>query len=449
MVEGPRTMNLNLFMANSGYHVGSWRRRGSRSEELLTLKLSADVARQAEAAKFDALFIADTMGWQDNSIGRQPRLHSLEPLTTLSALAAVTTRIGLIGTASTTYTEPYNLARYFSSLDHLSAGRAGWNIVTSFTGVGQFSVELPPHAERYAKTHEYMEVVSGLWDSWSDDAVVNDREGAEWARPGRIRPIDHVGRYYAVAGPLNIPRSPQGRPVYVQAGSSDSGMDFAATHAEVIFTAQPDLASARLFYSDVKKRVVGKGRQPDHVKVLPGLMPIIGPTEREAKQLADDIGDLIEIAAGLSPLQWLLGDVRLDDLDLDEPIPAERLAKPETVEGSRSRYEMFYRLTVEQGYTLRQLLKFKARASGHWSPVGTAEQVADEMTEWFTGGASDGFNVMPPYLPGGLDAITDELVPVLQERGLFRREYEGTTLRDHLGLTRPAVAFDLAAAAAR
>ncbi|WP_166459751.1 NtaA/DmoA family FMN-dependent monooxygenase [Amycolatopsis pithecellobii] len=439
MPDSPQ-MCLNLFLSVAGYHAGAWRRPDSRVEELTTLGRTAEIVRQAEDAKLDAVFIADLLGWHDNDFGKHPRMHPLEPITTLAALAGLTERIGLIGTVSTSYTEPYNLARYFASLDHLSGGRAGWNIVTSYGGGEQFGRDREPHDERYARATEYLEVVCALWDSWDADAVVNDRAGGTWARADRIHRIDHAGPYYQVAGPLNIPRSPQGRPVFAQAGSSEAGMAFGSTFGDVIFTAQPDLASARRFRETFRGRVRVRGRDPGSVKVLPGLMPIIGPSERAARELADEIADAIDYPSAVRALEWVLGDLGLADRDPDGPLPVELLKPPEEFDGGRTRYEILYRLAVHERYTIRELLRYRARAAGHHPVIGTAGQVAEEMIEWFDGGAADGFNLLVPHLPGGLDAITGELVPILRERGYFRAEYAGTTLREHLGLDVPGPA---------
>lgn len=435
MVPWPRQMNLCLFFSPGGYHRGAWRNPGSRSDELLTFKFVSDVAQQAERAKLDAIFLADALSVGDTT--KHPTANKLEPLTTLAALSTVTSKIGLIATASTSFTEPYNLARYFGSIDHLSGGRVGWNIVTSFLGAENFNQALPDHDERYSKAFEYVEIMTALWDSWQDDAVVNDKEGGAWSRPDRIRSIDFNGKYYRVAGPLNMARSPQGWPVLVQAGSSDTGMDFAATYAETIFTAQSSIVVAKEFYSNIKAQVARKGRDPRKVKVLPGLMPIIGDTEAEAQQLADEIANWVDLDDGRDALSLQLNHIDLNGLDLDRPIPRELMARPEEVQGGRSRYAFYYGLAVDGGYTLRELIKVRSVASGHSVVIGSAEQVADAMERWLTEDACDGFNLQPPHLMGGLDAITDQLIPILQERGSFHKEYEGTTLRDHLGLVRP------------
>lgn len=430
-------MNLILMLAPAGFYPGAWRMPDSRSDEILTLRFSADIAKQAERAKMDALFLADAVTVRSAASGPgYPTMRELEPFTTLGALAAVTEQIGLIATASTSFTEPYNLARYFASLDHLSGGRAGWNVVTSTRGGENFSHRFADHEERYARAFEYMRVVTALWDSWQNDAIVNDRAAGVWVRPDRMHAINFNGTYYQVEGPLNVARAPQGRPVLVQAGASATGVDFASTYAEAIFTAQDELPAAQNFYATVKSSAERKGRDPNEIKVLPGLMPIIGNTETEARQLADELAELAGIDVGLSALKVSLDNIKLDDLDLDQPIPPERLPNPENVQGGRSAYNFYYNLATEQHYTLRQLIKVPV--PGHSILTGTAEQVADQMEIWFTERGCDGFNLQATHLMGGLDSITDQLIPILQERKLFRTNYEGKTLRDHFGLKRPS-----------
>jgi N-acetyl-S-(2-succino)cysteine monooxygenase len=429
-------MSLIVFFLSGGRQRGAWRLPNSRSGDVNSLAFVTEFARRAEGAKLDAVFMGDSVAATSLEF-RQPPFQPLEPLTTLGSLAAVTDRIGLISTASTTFTEPYNLARYFASLDHLSSGRAGWNIVTSFAGDENFSVDLPPHDERYARAYEYLDVVTSLWDSWRDDAIVNDKDNGVWAIPDRIRPINFKGKYYSVAGPLNVARPPQGWPVLLQAGSSRAGMDFAAAWADVVFTAQATLDLAQSFYADVKARALNSGRDPDKVKVFPGIIPIIGDSEREARRLADELCDLIDIDAGRAALQRQLGPIPLDGLDLDQPIPSDLLVSPEEFHGTQTKYKDTYSLTA-QGMTLREILKSNALSSDQLLVIGTAEQVAGRMQEYFTEGGCDGFNIEPSHLMDGLTAVTDELIPILQERGLFRKDYEGATLRDHLGLDRPA-----------
>jgi N-acetyl-S-(2-succino)cysteine monooxygenase len=431
-----RQMRLNLFFAPAGYYDGAWRMPGTPADQLFTLPHLSRIAQQAEQAKMDAIFLADRLDTGGENFFRSPTKFVVEPLTTLTALSAVTSKIGFIATMSTSFTEPFNVARYYASTDHLSGGRTGWNIVTSFVGAENFGKTLPDHDERYRQAHEFTEVVTRLWDSWADDAVVNDAAGGRWTRPGSIRPINFEGQHYRVAGPLNLPRSPQGRPVLVQAGTSATGMDFAASWAEVVFTVQPDLESGQSFYRDLKRRIDDKGRESAKVKILPGIMPIIAETDRAAQSLAGELSELIEFEAGFARLRANMDGI--DGLGLDERIPADRLPDPATVQGVRSRYELLYKLATQEGYTVRQLIKVVSSSGGHLNVVGTAEQVADTMQNWFLAGACDGFNIQAPYVMAGLEAVTGQLIPVLQDRGLFRREYEGTTLRDHFGLPRPA-----------
>lgn len=430
-----KMMNLNVFLSTAGYHSGSWRRPGSRSDELLTIDVAADMTRVAERAKIDAVFIADSLG-VDSTVRKAPRQTELEPVTMLAALAMATERIGLIGTISTTFTEPFNLSRYLGSIDHISRGRVGWNIVTSTGGNHNFGVELPPHDERYRRAYEYMDVVKGLWDSWDDDAVVNDAASGFWVRPEHIHRIDHDGEHYKVDGPAHLPRSPQGWPVLVQAGSSKEGMAFAASHAEVVFTAQNDMAKAQQFYAEIAKLTSELGKPAP--RVLPGLMPVLGSTEDEAQRLFDELGSYIDIETGLIKLGNYMPGIDFSGLDLDEPIPMDQIPDVSANEAMRSRYEGLHRLAVDERKTLRELMLSVTRSIGHKISIGTPEQVADEMEQWFREDACDGFNLQLAYSPGAMTDIAEQLVPELQRRGLFRTEYEGTTLRDHLGLARPA-----------
>ncbi|MET8006504.1 LLM class flavin-dependent oxidoreductase [Nonomuraea glycinis] len=430
-------LNLNLFVYPAGHHEAAWRFRGAEPHRVLDITYYQELARRAEAATFDAVFFADGPSLPDNV--RYASRFRLEPFTWLSAIAAATSHIGLIATASTTYLEPYNLARLFASLDHLSRGRAGWNIVT--TGAPQAAQnfgldEHPAHGSRYARADEFVEVVTALWDSWEDDALVIDQEAGIFADDTKIHPIDHSGERLRVRGPLNTPRIPQGRPVYVQAGSSEDGKGFAARHAEAIFTAHQTLANARDFYADVKSRVKAAGRDPALVKVLPGISPFIGSTEAEALALREEFNELTQPEYSLHQLRHLLG-IDLTGYDLDGPVPREELPTHEQ-RGYGSRFQVVVDIIDREQPTIRQLLHHLAGARGHWVTAGTPEQIADRMQEWFEGGAADGFNVMPPYLNGGFDVFADEVVPILRRRGLFRKEYDGSTLRSHYGLPRPA-----------
>jgi N-acetyl-S-(2-succino)cysteine monooxygenase len=439
---GARRLHLNLFVSGTGHHEASWRYPGTEPDRTVNVAYYRKIADIAERGKFDSLFLADQL-----ALGRSIRHNAqdrLEPLTLLSALAATTERIGLIATASTTYTEPYNLARQFASLDHISSGRAGWNIVTSWSGeaTGNFGHDnLLSHAERYVRATEYVEVVQKLWDSWEDDARRINRDAGIYADTDRIHAINHQGAIFKVRGALTLPRPPQGNPVLVQAGSSDDGRTFAARYAEAIFTAQQELADAQNFYADVKKRVAAFGRDPAAVKILPGLSPFLGSTMAEARALEEEFNDLTIPEAGLRHLSARFDGVDLSGFPLDEPVPLDALPNPEHIQGAQSRSGTIVNMVKRENLTLRQLLRRLAGARGHRVLAGTPELIADYIIDWVQAGAADGFNIMPPYLPGGLTDFVEHVVPLLQRRGVFRREYEGSMLRDHYGLSRPASRF--------
>ncbi|MBV8888635.1 MAG: LLM class flavin-dependent oxidoreductase [Alphaproteobacteria bacterium] len=441
-----RQLHLNLFFHSRGHHEASWRHPASSPLPLTDIRYYQDLARRAEAAKFDSIFLADQLALGED-VAQAARTW-LEPITVLAALAVSTSRIGLIATASTTYTEPFNLARQFASIDHISNGRAAWNIVTSwlataarnFGGSGQVS-----HADRYARGEEFMAVVKALWDSWAEDAVLDDRAGGQYARPDRIRPINHRGDFYQVAGPLNMPRCPQGRPVLVQAGSSDTGRRFAARHAEAVFTAHMEKATAQEFYADLKRLVRSEGRAPDNVLILPGLSPMLAGTEAEAQRLAREVNELCDIEVGRKRLSSRFGGHDFSQLPLDRPLSPEDFPDPGSVQAARSRTEVIINFVRRENATLRQLLAYLAGARGHFTAAGTPEQIADLIENWFADGAADGFNIMPPLLPAQFDAFSAEVIPLLQRRGLFRTEYAGTSLREHYGLPRQNDVFDEAA----
>ena len=441
-----RQLHLNLFIHSRGHHEASWRHPATSPLPLTDIRYYQDLAQRAERAKFDSMFLADQLALGEDA--SQAARTWLEPITVLAALAVSTSHIGLIATASTTYTEPFNLARQFASIDHISRGRAGWNIVTSwlaaaarnFGGAAQVT-----HEDRYARAEEFMAVVRGLWDSWAADAVLDDRASGHYARAERIRPIDHRGDFYQVAGPLNLPRCPQGRPVLVQAGSSDTGRRFAARHAEAVFTAHMEKRTAQEFYGDLKRLARQEGRDPAQVLILPGLSPMIAGSEAEARRLAGEANGLTDVEVGRKRLSGRFGGHDFSHLPLDRPLLPEDFPDPGSVQAARSRTEVIINLVRRDKPTLRQLLAYLAGARGHFVTAGTPEQIADLIADWFADGAADGFNVMPPLLPGMLDAFTGEVVPLLQRRGLFRTDYAGTTLRDHYGLKRPPSAFDAAA----
>ncbi len=428
-----RRLRLNLFIHGRGHHEAAWRHPRASALPLTDLRYYTDLAHRAEAACFDSIFLADTLAAGDD-IARAPRTW-LEPLTALAALAAVTSRIGLIGTCSTTYTEPYNLARAFASLDHISNGRVGWNIVTTWlvAASANYGGEGPlSHAERYARAEDYMKVVTALWESWDADAVLDDRAGGRYARTGSVRPIDHKGRYYEVSGPLNIPRGPQGRPVFVQAGSSETGRRFAARHAEAVFTAQMEKGTAQEFYSDMQRLALAEGRAK--VLILPGLSPIIGSTEAEVARIARELEDLSDPEVGRKRLSGRFGGHDFSHLALDKRLSVEDFPDPASVEAARSRTEVIVGLVRRERPTLRALLGYLAGARGHFVTAGTPERIADLMADWFADGAADGFNLMPPVLPWMLEVFIAEVLPLLRARGIWWDAYDGKTLRDHYGI---------------
>ncbi len=438
-----RHMHLNLFIHNRGHHEAAWRHPKATKFSVYDVRYYQQLAKTAEEGLFDSIFFADQLALPDD-ITNGPRT-GLEPLTTLAAVAAVTSRIGLIATASTTYTEPFNLARQFSSLDHISNGRIGWNIVTSWMAAAatNYNADAPlSHAERYERGEEFMSIAKGLWDSWAPNAVVDDRETGVFIEPGSFAPINHAGRYYKVSGPLNLPRCPQGRPVLVQAGSSETGRGFAARHAEAIFTAQLEKTSAQDFYKDVKTRVAAEGREPEHTLILPGLSPVIASTKEAARKLADELGELADPEVGRTRMSARFGGHDFSHLELDQTLTPDDFPDPDTIEAARSRTEVIINMVRQEKLTLRQLLAKLAGARGHHTFAGTPEQLADLMEQWVRDKAADGFNVMPPILPMMLEVFIQEVIPILQQRGLFRRAYGGETLRSHYGLPIPPSHFD-------
>lgn len=432
----PGQLHLNAFLMGVGHHEASWRLPESDPFASTSVEHYQNLARIAERGKLDSLFLADgPVLW--TNIGQRPA-GTLEPTLLLTALAAVTERVGLIATASTTYNEPYNLARRFGTLDHVSAGRAGWNIVTTagVEAARNFNLsDLPAHADRYARAAEFVDVCLKLWDSWADDAPLGDKESGTWGDDGKLYPPRHVGRHFRVEGALNLPRPPQGYPLLVQAGSSEDGKELAARYAEAVFTAQQTLEDGLAFYQDLKARTRALGRDPDSIKILPGIVPVIGGTEAEAHALEAELDRLIKPEYARRQLAQVLR-VEPEALELDAELP-RNLPGEDQIESQKSRYTLIVNLARRERLTVRQLLGRLGGGRGHRTFSGTPEQVADAIESWWQAGAADGFNVMPPVLPSGLSAFVDQVVPILQKRGLFRTEYTGTTLRDHYGLPRP------------
>lgn len=433
----PGHLHLNAFLMGVGHHEAAWRLPESDPYAAADVEHYKNLARIAERGKLDSLFLADGPVLWDQ-VERRPS-GVLEPTVLLTALAGATERIGLIATASTTYNEPYNLARRFASLDVVSGGRAGWNIVTTagLDAARNFNLDhLPAHRDRYERAAEFVDVSLKLWDSWDDDAVVADKDSGVWGDSAKIYPPAYEGSYYRVAGALNVPRTPQGHPLLVQAGSSENGRTFAARYAEAVFTAHQTLADAQEFYDDLKRRAAEHGRDPGGVKILPGIVPLIGATEAEARELDAELNRLIRPEFALPGLAELLG-VDVGDLRLDEELPAY-LPEEDEIEGAKSRRTLVVNLGRRERLTVRRIIARLGGGRGHLTFAGTPAQVADAIERWYDAGAADGFNIMPPVLPSSLERFVDEVVPILQERGRFRTEYTGRTLREHYGLPRPA-----------
>ncbi|AWN46125.1 LLM class flavin-dependent oxidoreductase [Methylobacterium terrae] len=435
-----RRLHLGAFMRPVGIHTAWWRYPGGLPDANFNIRHLARFARELEAAKFDAFFMADhlaVLNMPVEALKRSATVTSFDPATLLPALAMVTERIGLIATASTTYDQPYHVARRFASLDHLSAGRAGWNVVTTSNpdAARNFGLEHhPDHADRYDRAREFVEVVKGLWDSFSDDAFLRDVESGVFFDPDRMHVLDHHGPHLTVRGPLNVARPVQGWPVIVQAGASDAGRQLAAETAEVIFGAAGSLEDGRLFAEDVRRRMVAVGRNPDHLKILPACFVVVGDTLEEARAKRAHLDGLVHEASAIAALSIALG-VDAGAFDPDGPLPAI----PETNQSKTGR-ERAIALARREGLSVRQLAQRLGGYAG-LAMVGTPATIADEMQAWLEAGACDGFNVMVSDVPQGLEDFTAKVVPELQARGLFRREYEGTTLRDHLGLPRPENRF--------
>jgi FMN-dependent oxidoreductase (nitrilotriacetate monooxygenase family) len=435
-----RQLHLGAFMRPVSIHTAWWRYPGAYPDANFNFTHLKHFAQTLERGKFDAFFMADhlaVLNMPIQALKRSATVTSFDPLVLLPALAAVTERIGLIATGSTTFDQPYNLARKFASLDHISNGRAGWNIVTTSNPDAALNFGLEEHlehGERYRRAREFHDVVTGLWDSFADDAFIRDVESGIFVTPEKMHTLNHVGEFFKVRGPLNIARPVQGWPVIVQAGASDSGRQLAAETAEMVFGAGGPIAGAREFYADVKSRMVKIRRNPDHLKILPGALVIVGATKAEAQAKKQHLDSLVHPDSGLASLSVMLGH-DASKFDLDAKLPDI----PETNE-SKSGRERVIGIAGRNNFTVRQLAQYVGGYPGA-SFVGTPAGIADEMEEWLFTDACDGFNIMFPTVPAGLDEFVDHVVPELQRRGLFRKEYEGMTLRDHLGLPRPANRF--------
>ncbi len=435
-----RTLRLGAFMRPVSIHTAAWRYPGAWPDANFNFQHLKRFAQTLERGRFDAFFMADhlaVLNMPMQGLKRSATVTSFDPLTLLPALAVVTEHLGLIATASTTYNDPYHIARKFASLNHISSGRAGWNVVTSGNPHEAMNFGLEEHVEhetRYRRAREFFDVVTGLWDSWADDAFIRDVEAGVYFDPERLHILNHEGEFLKVRGPLNIARPVQGWPVIVQAGASEAGRQLAAETAEVIFAAGGNIANARAFYADVKGRMEKLGRPRDHLKVLPGAFVVVGETADEALEKRARLDSLVHYDSAVASLSIALGH-DASGFDPDGPLPEI----PES-NASQSGRERAIELAQREHLTVRQLAQRIGGYSG-LAFVGTPTMIADQMEEWLLIEASDGFNVMFPYLPGGLDDFVDRVVPELQRRGLFRREYEGTTLRENLGLPRPENRF--------
>jgi alkanesulfonate monooxygenase len=430
-------MRLAAYYNPTGHHVASWRHPRAQVDASTNIKHYVEIAQTAERAKFDLMFLADGNATREADMEALCRsvqfIAHFEPMTLLSALAMVTERIGLVATVSTSWNEPYHIARKFASLDHISGGRAGWNIVTSGQDAEARNfnhAKAYDHADRYDRAREVVEIVLGLWDSWDDDAFVHDKDTGLFFDPAKLHVLNHKSDRYQVRGPLNVPRPPQGYPLLVQAGSSNDGRETAAQFAEAIFSPHLTIAAAKEYYDDVKGRMAKYGRDPEYLKILPGLSVIVWPTEEEANADYEYLQSLIHPVVAREILSTMIGEIDLSGYSLDEQLP-------DLPDNDSGHYVSILAMARQENLTIRELGMRVAGARGKNVIKGTPTQIADYMEEWFVKGACDGFTIMPPYIPGALDGFCDLVVPELQRRGLFRTDYEGRTLREHLGIPRP------------
>ena len=443
-LQSDRQMKLALFLTGDGnYHMAGWRLPGAATDGGQNIRHWVKCAKMLEDAKLDMLFIADGTGvggTEDiQTLSLTSRIDRMDPIAILSALSMTTEHLGLVATISTSYNEPFNLARAVASLDHISNGRGGWNIVTSGNKDDALHYNLAthqPHAERYARAEEFVDVVRGLWDSYEDDAFPRNKETGLYMDPDGVHFLNHKGAHFSVRGPSSVPRSPQGQPILIQAGSSEAGMNLSGRVADVVFTSQSSLKNAQEFYSNVKARCSRFGRSPDSMKVMPGVLLFIGRIQEEAQEKFDRLQSLIPLRVAMQRLSNNLGGVDLSGFDLDKPLPDIPVNSARV-----SAVESYVTISRRDGLTMRQMAMRAAAAKHHWTLIGSVTQVADQLEDWFVNEAADGFNLLASDVPCAITDITEMLVPELQRRGLFRREYKGATLRDNLGLARPANQF--------
>jgi len=432
-----RQMHLGVFVLGTGNHIAGWRQPGAFTTHM-ELPAMQQIARIAERGKFDLVFISDSMVMEPTD--HPSFMCRFEPTSLITIMSACTTHVGLGATVSTSFSEPYNVARLFSSIDHISGGRAAWNVVTSSNAKAALNFNLdeqPEHEFRYERANEFVDVVRGLWDCWDDGAIVADQATGRFIDASKVRQLNHKGRFFRVRGPLNIARCPQGHPVIIQAGGSPSGLELAARTADVVFSVVQELAPAQTAYADLKGRMAKYGRDQASLSVLPGVMPIIGRSDAEARETLAKLQSWVNTSNAATLVASRIGyDVSGHPLDAPPP-------PPPVSQGGRTFHSVLYEMAKRENMTLRDLYNLTAAARGHWVVCGTPQRIADTLEEWFTAGAADGYNILPAWFPGAFDAFVDLVVPELQRRGLFRRDYEGTTLRDHLGLARvPAPAAE-------
>ncbi|HML09565.1 MAG TPA: LLM class flavin-dependent oxidoreductase [Stellaceae bacterium] len=428
MGSAKRQMHMGVFVLGTGNHQAGWRYEGAATSHM-QLPVIQEIARIAERGKFDLLFISDSMVMDPTD--HPSFLCRFEPTTLITALVACTSHIGLGATVSTSFNEPFNVARVFGSIDHISGGRAAWNVVTTSNTKAAQNYSREEHLDhelRYARAQEFVDVVKGLWDCWEDDAIVADKATGQYVDADKVRPLKHKGRFFQVRGPVNMARCPQGHPVIIQAGGSPSGLELAARTADVVFSVVQELAPAKAAYADLKNRMAKYGRAPEEIAVLPGVMPIIGATEEEARAKLARLQSWISPTNAITLVASRIG-YDVTGHDLDGPVPP-----PPASEGSRTFHTVLYEMAKRENMTLRDLYNLTAAARGHWVITGTPTKIADILEEWFVEGAADGYNILPAYFPGAFAEFVDLVVPELQRRGLFRRDYEGATLREHFGL---------------
>ena len=436
MVKRAGQLRLGAFIYYSGHHSASWRHPEARSNEIFSVDLYKDLAQTAERGKFDMMFLADLLyaiNVEKSASGM------LDPVTLMSAISTSTTKLGLTATVSTTYNQPYNVARRYATLDHISKGRAAWNIVTSQLDIEAHNYgkeKHPEHSLRYEMAEEFVDLVTALWDSWDDDAIALDKENGLFAHADKVKEIHYEGRWYSSKGPLNVPRPPQGYPVLVVAGSSEAGKDFAAKTGEVVFTAQQSLESAQQFYRSIHEKLAAQGRHKNSIKIMPGISPIVARTEQEAWAKHAQLQSLITEHDAVTAVAGFIG-FDLSSYNPHGSLPENLPDVATASNGMKSRVQLLMDTAKTENLSIVELGRKMLGARGHLQFVGTPEQLANLLELWFNAYACDGFNIMPPVLPAGLDDFVDLVIPVLQERGLFRKDYEGDTLREHLGLERP------------